>query len=293
LIPQLKAVRCSNGYTFRKEGYTKVIEYDLSAKMKLANESFGLRRRDVLSSLSRERPMVPVDRDDAGSNNSDAESELEGGDQTFSDEESGDQPPQEQGNLPRAANGRIKTARGRNERVMAPEECRAHLRLLFANEVVLCSLIFGRHGPLSPVVNGLSVASADMFFMDVVPVSPTRFRPPAKMGETLFENPHNELLAKILATSYRLRDLNVELRAVSAKTSSTDSDTRRKLLGTLLESLIQLQVDVNSFIDSSKNPAKLRNGKLPPSGIKQVLEKKEGLFRMHMMVRIPASVVPA
>jgi DNA-directed RNA polymerase beta' subunit len=286
-------VHCSNGYTFRKERYTKVIEYDLSAKMKLANEALGLRRRDILISLPRERTIVPVDRDDAGSNDSDTESESEGGDQTFSDKESEDQPEQEQEDLPRAANGRIKSARGRNERVMAPEECRAHLRLLFTNEVALCSLIFGRHGPLSPVVNGLSIASADMFFMDVVPVSPTRFRPPAKMGETLFENPHNELLAKILTTSYRLRDLNAELRAASAKTSSIDGDTRRKLLGTLLESLIQLQVDVNSFIDSSKNPVKLRNGKLPPSGIKQVLEKKEGLFRMHMMVRIPVPVAPA
>ena len=263
--------------------------------MKLANDALGLRRRDVLISISlpRERTTVPVDRDDADNNDPDSEeSESEEGDQTFSDEESGDEPQQDQENLPKAANGRVKSARGRNERVIAPEECRAHLRLLFANEIALCSLIFGRHGPLSPVVDGLSVASADMFFMDVVPVSPTRFRPPAKMGETLFENPHNELLAKMLTTSYRLRDLNAELRAASAKTTSTDGDTRRKLLGTLLEALIQLQVDVNSFIDSSKNPVKVRNGKLPPSGIKQVLEKKEGLFRMHMMVRIHVPVVP-
>jgi DNA-directed RNA polymerase beta' subunit len=126
-----------------------------------------------------------------------------------------------------------------------------------------------------------------------VPVSPTRFRPPAKMGETLFENPHNELLTKMLTTSYRLRDLNAELRAASAKTSTTDDDTRRKLLGVLLETLVQLQVDVNSFVDSGKNTTRSRNGKLPPPGIKQVLEKKEGLFRMHMMVRVPLTIVPA
>jgi DNA-directed RNA polymerase beta' subunit len=284
-------MRFSQSYTFRKEGYTKVIEYDLSAKMKSVNEALGLRRRDVLISLPRERTTAAVGRDDGDSNGSDFEMELERGEQTFSDEESGDPPQKEQESLPRAANGRIKSARGRNERVMAPEECRAHLRLLFVNEVTLCSLIFGRHGPLSPVVNGLSVASADMLFMDVVPVSPTRFRPPAKMGETLFENPHNDLLAKILTTSYRLRDLNADLRAASAKTSSTNDDSRRKLLGALLESLIQLQVDVNSFIDTSKSPVSLRNGKLPPSGVKQVLEKKEGLFRMHMMVRIPSSLL--
>jgi DNA-directed RNA polymerase I subunit RPA1 len=111
------------------------------------------------------------------------------------------------------------------------------------------------------------------------------------MGETLFENPHNELLTKMLTTSYRLRDLNAELRTASAKTSASDDDARRKLLGILLETLVQLQVDVNSFVDSGKNTTRARNGKLPPPGIKQVLEKKEGLFRMHMMVRIHLTTV--
>ena len=259
--------------------------------MKKANEALGVRRRDVLISLSRERVAKQNDGDADGSDSDSGGPESEGGDPTFSDEESRSQ--QEQENLDGATNGRIKKSRARSERVMVPEECRAHLRLLFANERTLCSLIFGRHGPLSPTTDGLSVASADMFFMDVVPVSPTRFRPPAKMGETLLENPHNSLLTKVLTTSYRLRDLNAELRAVSVKSSSYNDDTRRKLLGTLLETLVQLQIDVNSFIDSGKNPVKLRNGKLPPPGIKQVLEKKEGLFRMHMMVRITVSIVLA
>ena len=283
-----------NGYTFRKEGHTKVIEHDLTSKMKNANEALGVRRRDVLISLSRERIAKKDEHDNVDGSDSDTgESEPEGGEPTFSEEESGGRPQQEQENLGGATNGRTKKSRARSERVMVPEECRAHLRLLFANERSLCSLIFGRHGPLSPTTNGLSVASADMFFMDVVPVSPTRFRPPAKMGETLLENPHNSLLTKVLTTSYRLRDLNAELRAVSVKSSSYNDDTRRKLLGTLLETLVQLQIDVNSFIDSGKNPAKLRNGMLPPPGIKQVLEKKEGLFRMHMMVRITMFIVLA
>ena len=283
-----------NGYTFRKEGHTKVIEHDLTSKMKNANEALGVRRRDVLISLSRERIAKKDEHDNVDGGDSDTgESEPEGGEPTFSEEESGGRPQQEQENLGGATNGRTKKSRARSERVMVPEECRAHLRLLFANERSLCSLIFGRHGPLSPTTNGLSVASADMFFMDVVPVSPTRFRPPAKMGETLLENPHNSLLTKVLTTSYRLRDLNAELRAVSVKSSSYNDDTRRKLLGTLLETLVQLQIDVNSFIDSGKNPAKLRNGMLPPPGIKQVLEKKEGLFRMHMMVCITMFIVLA
>jgi hypothetical protein len=51
-----------------------------------------------------------------------------------------------------------------------------------------------------------------------------------------------------------------------------------------LEAMIKLQTDVNAFMDSNRNTAPMRQGKLPPPGIKQVLEKKEGLFRKHMMV---------
>ena len=46
----------------------------------------------------------------------------------------------------------------------------------------------------------------------------------------------------------------------------------------LQNSWIQLQESVNTYMDSSKD-----RRKAPPSGIKQILEKKEGLFRKHMM----------
>jgi DNA-directed RNA polymerase I subunit RPA1 len=105
------------------------------------------------------------------------------------------------------------------------------------------------------------------------------------MGDQLFEHPQNELLAKVLTTSYLLRDLNNELRQLTQKDSGADDATIRKVTGRLLDGLVQLQVDVNSFMDSSKNPTRMRQGKLPPAGVKQGLEKKEGLFRMHMMVR--------
>lgn len=223
-----------------------------------------------------------------GEHDSDEESESEEdeGEDVFSGEES--TPTRLQTHVNRVAKsitGKVKGKRGRNERVMAPEECRAHLRRLFKNEAVMCSLLFGRHGPFAPLTrHSLSLASADMFFMDVIPVSPTRFRPPAKMGETLFEHPQNELLARVLSTSYRLRDLNDSLRTASLKDYDIDETAIRRITQNLLDSLIQLQVDVNSFMDSSKNPAPVRQGKLPPAGVKQSLEKKEGLFRKHMMV---------
>ncbi|KAF8471484.1 beta and beta-prime subunits of DNA dependent RNA-polymerase [Gautieria morchelliformis] len=273
------------GYTFRKEGHTKIIEYDLPVKQKAQNIAAGRRRPDVL--LPERYPTKPnTDTEREQHSDEEMESEEDKGEDVMSvDDDQGDKEPQSS-QLPRAASGKVKTKRGRNERVMAPEECRAHLRRLFRNEPELCSLLYGRHGPLAPLSSkGVSEASADMFFMEVMPVSPTRFRPPAKLGDTLFEHPQNELLTKILNTSYRLRDLNADLRTASTKEAVHEDSgaARTGMLRALIEALVQLQVDVNSFIDSGKNPTPVRQGKLPPAGVKQGLEKKEGLFRMHMM----------
>lgn len=279
----------SIAYTFRKEGHIKVIEYDLSARQKaqlhrkrpnvlLAEKTGSLAHLSNKGKDADVEMASDVEEDD-DEEEEEEEEELEG-DDVMSDAEKkkGDA-------LPRAANGRVKTSRGRNERVVTPEECRAHLRRLFHKESIMCGLVFGRHGPfaiLSP--DQISFASADMFFMDVIPVAPTRFRPPAKMGDTLFEHPQNELLSRVLQTSYRMRDLNINLRQLSEKSEAFDEAERRKAMGALLERLVQLQIDVNSYMDSSKNPQIVRQGKLPPAGVKQGLEKKEGLFRKHMMV---------
>lgn len=211
------------------------------------------------------------------------EEEEEDGEDVMSD--AGDEKNQSL-KLPKAANGKVKTKRGRNERVITPAECRAHLRQLFYNEAAMCALVFGRHGPFSPLSpdHGFSHASADMFFMDVILVPPTHFRPPAKLGDTFFEHPQNELLGNIVRTSYRLRDLNNRLRDASEKNKNYNEAARQTAASLLLDALIKLQVDVNSFMDSNKNPQVVRQGKLPPAGVKQGLEKKEGLFRKHMMV---------
>ena len=281
----------SPSYTFRKEGYTKIIEYDLSSKQK---GQLIKKRPDVLlmekmgpSSTNRaSQPRADMDVDESPSEEQD-EGEYLGFDSEVEEDESSSPTKAKDVTLPKSASGRVKTKRGRNERVIAPEECRAHLRLLFRNEAVACSLIYGRHGPYARITQDqLCYASADMFFMEVIPVTPTRFRPPAKMGENLFEHPQNELLSQVLKTSGLMRDTNAQLRSLLQTKDTHDEAERRKLMSSLLDHLVQLQVNINSFIDSTKNPAVVQNGKLPPAGIKQILEKKEGLVRKHMMVSI-------
>ena len=255
-----------------------------------------MKRPDVLSAdRAKERSAKGLDasttysanqKENALESESESESEPEGQDVWSDDERQSSHQESRTGQPPKSASGKVKTSRGRNERVMPPTEARAHLRRLFEREPAMCSLLFGRHGPFAPLSpHNLSLASADMFFLEVLPVTPTRFRPPAKMNDMLFEHPQNELLTRVLMTSYTLRDLSESLRTASAKSSTADEAAKNKLLQGLLDNLIQLQVHVNSFIDSSKNPQPVRQGKLPPPGVKQLLEKKEGLFRKHMMVR--------
>lgn len=277
-----------HGYTFRKEGHTKIIEYDLTLKQKEQHALLGLKRPNVLAQDIRfTQTSSSGVKQQSAEEDSDSESVASesDGESTRSHGQDEDVAEHHTHQIPKAANGKEKSSRGRNERVVPPEEIRAHLRRLFKNESVACSLLFGRHGPFAPVsVNGLSIPSADVFFMDVLLVSPTRVRPPAKLGDTLFEHPQNELLARVLTTSYRIRDLNLELKMASQKKPESEPSLIHNITASLLEALIQLQVDVNSFIDTSKNPQVVRQGKLPPAGVKQGLEKKEGLFRMNMMV---------
>ena len=53
-------------------------------------------------------------------------------------------------------------------------------------------------------------------------------------------------------------------------------------LSRIMGAWIQLQDAVNCYMDSAKDPNPLANNKAA-AGIRQVLERKEGMFRMNMM----------
>lgn len=292
-----------HGFTFRKEGHTKIIEYGLNSKQKLQHSATNLRRPDILAmdrAFSQPVAERPGQKNTATAVYDDSEMEVD--ELVDADSESGEEgglgditASGAQGEEPiaaetaRAVKGGVKGVRGQGERLLAPEEVRAHLRRLFRNEATICSLIYGRQGPYAPINrDGLSLASADVFFIELVVVSPTRFRPASKIRDQLFEHPQNELLTKIINTTYRVRDVNESLKLAKAKDGdmenlSTPGDAT-KLLGQLLELMVTLQNDVNGFIDSSKSTTPVQQGKLRTPGVRQGLEKKDGLFRMHMMV---------
>jgi DNA-directed RNA polymerase I subunit RPA1 len=151
---------------------------------------------------------------------------------------------------------------------------RNHLRRLFDKEASILALLFNVSG------SGTKL-TADNFFLSVIAVPPTRYRPPAREGDTIRESPQNTQLTRILNTCQRIAELNIR-REQENQTATTN---QYQYLHQQIDAFIQLQLDVNSLLDSnaSLSMADRLSGRTPPAGIKQTLEKKEGLFRKHMM----------
>ncbi|OQS53803.1 rpa1 [Ecytonucleospora hepatopenaei] len=93
----------------------------------------------------------------------------------------------------------------------------------------------------------------DMFFIENILISPNKMRPAKMRDGMIYENPMNTQLTHIL---------NMSMLA--------ENDS--KFEG-------ELQVQINAYYDS----AQAKDSKAGKEGIKQVLEKKEGLFRQNIM----------
>ena len=139
-----------------------------------------------------------------------------------------------------------------------------------------------------------------IFFLRAVPVPPSRFRPPVIMGQMTIEHSQNYYLSKVLELNAQLRTLfNVthelmreegELKSTLAN-SSDGTDTARQLKkvrdekdktqANLLRIWVELQTTVNCFMDSSRDPRASGTGSAP-NGIRQLLEKKEGVSSMEL-----------
>lgn len=176
----------------------------------------------------------------------------------------------------------------RGMKYMTPLHVYEHLKSLWRNERTLLDMIFAsgsvgkRLAKGKPVQSNPSEQDHRIFFTEVIAVPPCRFRPPSVFGDSSFDHPQNTYLVEILRLSQRL----VEIRQQVAKDEKEkDDDEPLKTATTtdfarLVDTWGQLQLQVNYFYDSSTNTAGA--GKIPPAGIKQILEKKEGLFRKHM-----------
>eukprot|EP01039_Chlorochromonas_danica_P006231 gene6231-6870_t len=177
------------------------------------------------------------------------------------------------------------------DKYLPPLEVEAQIKLLWQENGEILNFIWCRSLGKSAREIDLHHAEAyKIFFMRVVLVPPNRFRPMGKVGDRLSEHPQNVHLKKILETNFRIRLLQAEVGTTTGTNGSgpeesvmnTTTTGDGKQVSRFISTWIDLQNAVNCYMDSAKDPNPL-GSQNAPIGIRQLLERKEGLFRRHMM----------
>ncbi|CAD7700265.1 unnamed protein product [Ostreobium quekettii] len=171
-------------------------------------------------------------------------------------------------------------AQGKNgmPQYLTPLEVREILRKLWIKEATILEFICkATRGMVAS--EGQGPCGYRSLFLQVVPVPPNKFRPASYENGVPFEHAHNVFYTRIISCCHDLMALG------EAKDESNIEDVEVFRMTGLRQGMslwARLQEAVNNLMDSTTAPAKGLGDRATP-GIRQVLEKKEGLFRKHMM----------
>lgn len=154
-------------------------------------------------------------------------------------------------------------------------EVKANLTLLFSKEQEIFSLVYdSRSSSKKP-----TKVSENMFFLQTLLVPPNKYRPEAKTGDgEISEAQQNSLYKLILKAAETVSQVYHDIGKPADSNPMRNRDYQD-----LQEAAVRLQEAVNSLIDRDRNPVVGAAGLRNEDGIKQKLEKKEGLFRKNMM----------
>jgi DNA-directed RNA polymerase I subunit RPA1 len=169
------------------------------------------------------------------------------------------------------------------DKYMHPGEVQAQLRRTWDLDPFLCSCLFGFGFDNEGSAASASSSGLNKFFLQAVPVPPSRFRPPMLLGSMSIEHSQTQYLGKILQLNALVRT-HLDTAGAAAgggggggtTAPAASSSSSSKVYTTWME----LQTTLNCFMDSSKDPSASPN---TAPGIRQILERKEGLFRKNMM----------
>ena len=256
---------------FRKDKYNKVFRKPLSKKHRVKMATMGKSRINHLAEIAkikkqaRKEKLADREVDEGIVPDIDSPSDVEDIDMDEVDEIEIDEDADDENGL------EISTER---QEYCNPEELLATLVVLFEKEQDILKLVYSSRGFLPREPN----VYADMFFVRTLLVPPSRFRPQPKAANlTAAEAQQNTLYKKILSQSQILVEIRQELKG------ERTSRTRQRDFKDFQDSWVGLQDSVNSLFDADRNPIRVRGNVPIEEGIKQKLEKKEGLFRKNMM----------
>ena len=244
--------------SYRKDRFVKVFERSLSSKEKAKMAQKSLKWDDAMARVHQDKSARKpnsyasdegvADIGSPGREESDPEAAESSDDVDMPDAESVD---------PAAS-----------QRYISSMEVKARLTELFKKEQEILALLYNAKPPTrsSPMVN------PDMFFITCILVPPNRYRPEARTGEAqIAEAQQNSLYKSILRSCGKIAQIYGAL-----------ADDRGDITQ-MHQAWTELQDGVNALIDKTKNPVQGAAAARNEDGIKQLLEKKEGLFRKNMM----------
>lgn len=168
-----------------------------------------------------------------------------------------------------------KQGAGDGQQYLPSPEVHAAITLLFEKEGEILDLVYNSR----PTSKKEFRVSPDMFFVKNIMVPPNKYRPAAQQGPgDIMEAQQNTPFTQILKNCDIINQISKE-----RQNGAADSVTRARDYRDLLQSMVQLQDTVNGLIDKDRSGLSGPAAAGAANGIKQILEKKEGLFRKNMM----------
>ncbi|KAI9756426.1 MAG: hypothetical protein M4579_003848 [Chaenotheca gracillima] len=280
-----RSKKCSNcngiSPSYRKDRFVKIFERALSRRDYAQMVQGGFKLTNAMIVLNKQRnasqkSKPPKDVDEGIVADLDDEMDLDEEEEELPGSPADELAEEEAADELRGKDPQSET---RNQRFINAGEVHAALSLVFEKEQEVLSLVYNSRtnrrdtSPLTP----------DRFFIRALLVPPNTYRPEVNQGDgVVVEFPQNSLYKQILNQCESINQIHKELTGVASEESGTVVRDRPRNLDDLQESWIRLQDAVNSLLDRDRSPMQ-RLGQRVEDGIKQKLEKKEGLFRKNMM----------
>ena len=305
-IPKSCANCGGHSPAMRKDANGLIFKKTLSKKQRTANmASTGSASSDLALHLTQPKESRDTSKKEDGDNNSDSDDD-EDGNGSDSDDDGGsdsDSDSDSSGVLEsQSPQSTLLKDEIKNEYCFVlPQEVEAQIQLLWRKEYDIIPLIWSTNTALdlqklekaqheasasadatteakSALITQSKQTFSDMFFIKVIPVVPARFRPPTKRDDLVYEHQQNMMLQKIL-------DFNEQLVLGELAPLSQGGREGKRIPLTverMTRVLYQMQECANAYLDSTKAPQTAQFRDIP-AGVRQMLEKKEGLFRKNLM----------
>ena len=273
--PSGKCQNCgAHSPTLKREGHTKLFLMPLSAKKRQVNEAQGTAIVDLLRDMNpHNHPQTAILKE-----KEEEEEEVE------EDTKLKMETPMDEMISP--AEGREKDEAGTPgvdmPKYLTPTEAKEIMRRVWRENIEILKYIYptditrremrkGSESKQTSPGDPLSLDGYREFFIQTIPVAPNRFRPVNHVGDMVYEHPQNTILVKII-------NANLDLIGLSKEQEDTEVSNKSSRLTQTLRLWLNLQNSLNALIDSST-----ADDTYGVTGIRQQLEKKEGLFRKNMM----------